>query len=104
MQVERLAREHPGHVFIGGVAVYLHAINNPRTRDLAEASHVADFMLALADFADLRDTDEVVANRRLSKHRLIRDGVECYVSLLRQVCAGPSSRISPGVTLRRPSG
>jgi hypothetical protein len=84
MQVERLAREHPGHVFIGGVAVYLHAINNPRTKDLAEASHDADFMLALADFADLRDTDEVVANRRLSKHQLIRDGVEFDVYVERQ--------------------
>src|SRR5262245_5897824 len=81
---ERLATEHPGHVFIGGVAVYLHAVNNARTRDLAEASHDADFMLSLADFADLRDTDEVVANRRLSKHQLIRDGVEFDVYVERQ--------------------
>ena len=80
----RLATEHPGHVFIGGVAVYLHAINNPRTKDAAEASHDADLMLALADFADLRDTDEVVANRRLSKHQLIRDGVEFDVYVERQ--------------------
>jgi hypothetical protein len=63
-------------VFIRGVAVYLHAINNPRTKATAEASHDADLMLALADFADLRDTDELVANRRLSKHQLIRRGVE----------------------------
>lgn len=81
---ERLASEHPGHVFIGGVAVYLHAVNNPRTKDAAEASHDADFMLALADFADLRDTDEVVANRRLSKHQLIRQGIEFDVYVERQ--------------------
>jgi hypothetical protein len=83
-QVARLAGEHPGHVFIGGVAVYLHAVNNAATKDLAEASHDADFMLSLADFADLRDTDEVVANRRLSKHQMIRDGIEFDVYVERQ--------------------
>jgi hypothetical protein len=83
-EVTRLAEEHPGHVFIGGVAVYLHAINNPRTKATAEASHDADFMLALSEFADLRDTDEVVANRRLSKHQLIRHGVEFDVYVERQ--------------------
>lgn len=83
-EVARLAEEHPGHVFIGGVAVYLHAINNARTKELAEASHDADFMLALAEFADLRDTDEVVANRRLSKHQVIRRGVEFDVYVERQ--------------------
>lgn len=83
-EVARLAEEHPGHVFIGGVAVYLHAVNNPRTKDRAETSHYADFMLSLAEFADLRDTDEVVANRRLSKHQLIRHGVEFDVYVERQ--------------------
>lgn len=83
-EVARLAAQHPGHVFIGGVAVYLHAVNDPATRHLAEASHDADFMLSLADFADLRDTDEVVANRRLSKHQLIRRGVEFDVYVERQ--------------------
>ncbi len=83
-EVARIAEEHPGHVFIGGVAVYLHAINNPRTKEGAEASHDADFMLALSEFADLRDTDEVVANRRLSKHQLIRRGVEFDVYVERQ--------------------
>jgi hypothetical protein len=80
----RLAKEHPSHVFIGGVAVYLHAINNPQTRAAAETSHDADFMLSLSDFADLRDTDEVVANRRLSKHQVIRDGIEFDVYVERQ--------------------
>jgi len=83
-EVSRLAEEHPRHVFIGGVAVYLHAINDPRTKDIAEASHDADLMLALADFADLRDTDELVANRRLSKHQLIRNGIELDVYVERQ--------------------
>jgi hypothetical protein len=84
VEVARLAEEHVGHVFIGGVAVYLHAVNDAKTKDAAETSHDADFMLALTDFADLRDTDEVVANRRLSKHQLIRDGVEFDVYVERQ--------------------
>jgi hypothetical protein len=83
-EVARIAEEYPGHVFIGGVAVYLHATNDPRSRDFAEASHDADFMLSLADFADLRDSDEVTANRRLSKHQLFRRGVEFDVYVERQ--------------------
>ncbi len=83
-EVDRIAVEHPHHVFIGGIAVYLHAVNNPATKDIAETSHDADFMLALADFAELRDTDEVVANRRLSKHQLIRNGVEFDIYVERQ--------------------
>lgn len=81
---KQIASEHPGHVFIGGVATYLHAVNKSRTRKNAEASHDADFMISLADFADLRDTDEVVPNRRLSKHQLIRDGVEFDVYVQHQ--------------------
>lgn len=83
-EADALARQHPGHVFIGGIAVYLHAVNHPATRADAETSHDADLMLSLADFADLRDTDEVVSNRRLSKHQLIRHGVEFDVYVERQ--------------------
>src|SRR3990172_2523791 len=83
-EMERVAATYPGHVFIGGVAVYLHAVNNPKTRGLAEASHDADFMLALSDFADLRDAEEIVPNRRLSKHQLIRGGVEFDVYVERR--------------------
>lgn len=83
-EVERIAVEYPGHVFIGGIAVYLHAIHRPESRELAESSHDADLMLSLADFADLRDQDEVVANRRLSKHQLIRHGVEFDIYVERQ--------------------
>jgi predicted nucleotidyltransferase len=79
-----IASEYPGHVFIGGVAVYLHAMNNARLKESAEASHDADFMLSLTDFSDLRRTFEVTANRRLQKHQLIRDGIEFDVYVERQ--------------------
>lgn len=65
-----------GVVFIGGIAVYLHAINRDETQTLAEFTHDADFYISLADMADLRDIEEVVANRRLSKHQLIKRGFE----------------------------
>ena len=65
-----------GVVFIGGIAVYLHAINNDLTKDLAETTHDADFYISIADMSDLRDIEEVTPNRRLSKHQLIKRGFE----------------------------
>lgn len=65
-----------GVIFIGGIAVYLHAINTEDTREFAAFTHDADFYISLADMADLRDIEEVVANRRLSKHQLIKRGFE----------------------------
>lgn len=65
-----------GVVFIGGIAVYLHTLNNAPIRHLAEFTHDADFYISMADMADLRDIEEVVANRRLNKHQLIKRGFE----------------------------
>jgi hypothetical protein len=65
-----------GVVFIGGIAVYFHVVNFPETRDFAEFTHYADFYISLADLADLRDIEEVVSNRRLSKHQLTKRGFE----------------------------
>lgn len=65
-----------GVVFIGGIAVYMHAINNTQTRDYAEFTHDADFYISIADMSDLRDIEEVVANRRLNKHQLTKRGFE----------------------------
>lgn len=79
-----VAESLPDHVFIGGVAVYLHAINEQRGKTFAEASHDADFMLSLADFAILRDDYEVTMNRRLEKHQIIVDGVELDVYIEHQ--------------------
>ena len=72
-----IASDYPDSlVFIGGVAVYLHAINHEPTRALAESTHDADFYISLADMADLRDSEELTANRRLSKHQLVKRGFE----------------------------
>jgi hypothetical protein len=65
-----------GLVFIGGIAVYLHAINHDRTRQYAESTHDADFYISIADMADLRDLEEVTSNRRLSKHQMVKKGFE----------------------------
>lgn len=65
-----------GVVFIGGIAVYLHMINTEDLGGYAEFTHDADFYISLADMADLRDLEEVTANRRLNKHQLIKGGFE----------------------------
>ena len=65
-----------GVVFIGGIAVYLHAVNNEAAKPFAEFTHDADFYISLADMADLRDLEEVTPNRRLNKHQLIKRGFE----------------------------
>ena len=65
-----------GVVFIGGIAVYFHSINFEATRNLVEFTHDADFYISLADMADLRDIEDVVSNRRLNKHQLIKRGFD----------------------------
>lgn len=80
---EGLAAELPGHVFIGGVAVYLHAVNGRRASQV-EVSHDADVMVSLSDLSSLRDEVEVVSNRRLGKHQVVVDGVEVDVYVERQ--------------------
>jgi len=63
-----------GLVFIGGIAVYFHSGKTPD--NFGEFSHDGDFLMSLADFADLRDLYEVTRNRRLTKHQLIKNGIE----------------------------
>ncbi len=65
-----------GMAYIGGIAVYLHAVNTDATASYAEATHDADFYIGVSDMSDLRDREEVTPNRRLSKSQLIRDGFE----------------------------
>lgn len=74
----------PGLVFIGGIAVYMHAVNSPQGRDLAEATHDGDFYISLADMQDLRDIEEVVPNRRLNKAQITKKGFEFDVYVERQ--------------------
>lgn len=73
-----------GLVFIGGIAVYLHARNTPSVAQYAESTHDADFYVSLADMGDLRDIEEVTPNRRLSKHQLIKRGFEFDIYTERQ--------------------
>lgn len=65
-----------GVVYIGGIAVYLHIINQEKIASLAEFTHDADFYISMADMSDLRDIEEVTPNRRLNKHQLIKSGFE----------------------------
>lgn len=77
-----LAEDHPGHVFIGGLAVYMHATNC--NRGVPEASHDSDLMVSLTDFSSMRDDFEVTRNARLGKHQLIWDNVEFDVYVEQQ--------------------
>ena len=63
-------------VFIGGVAVYLHAAKRSLGLVTLETSHDADFMISFSDFGVLREEEELTRNRRLSKHQMVVDGVE----------------------------
>lgn len=73
-----------GLVFIGGIAVYLHAINHEKSAHLAEFTHDADFYISLADAGDLRDIEELVPNRRLSKCQFMKGGFAFDVYIERQ--------------------
>jgi hypothetical protein len=73
-----------GVVFIGGIAVYLHAVNTPSVADLAETTHDADFYISLADMGDLRDLEEVTSNRKANKHQFRRHGFEFDIYTERQ--------------------
>jgi len=73
-----------GVVYIGGIAVYLHAKNSQDSQALAEFTHDADFYISLADMSDLRDLEEVIPNRRLSKHQMLKQGFEFDIYTERQ--------------------
>jgi hypothetical protein len=80
--VRTFAHTYPEDVIaVGGVAVYLHA-RAAADADLPEEyTHDADVCVALTAWSDIRDAHEVTANRRLSKHQLVIDGVEFDVYL-----------------------
>lgn len=63
-------------VFIGGVAVFLHVQEAQAPQTLVEFSHDGDFLISLADYAALRQLEEVTANRRLQKHQFIKHGID----------------------------
>lgn len=65
-----------GLVYIGGIAVYLHCINQQEGTPLAESTHDADFYISFTDMSDLREIEEVTPNRRLQKSQFIKNGFE----------------------------
>jgi hypothetical protein len=84
-ECRELAAGYPdGLVFIGGIAVYLHAINVEETRPFAEATHDGDVYISVADMSDLRNIEEVTPNRRLHKSQIIKGGFEFDIYTERQ--------------------
>jgi hypothetical protein len=73
-----------GMVFIGGIAVYAHAINNQETEGLAETTHDGDLYISKADLIDLRDIEQLTNNRRLGKQQLVKKGFEFDVYVQRE--------------------
>ncbi len=65
-----------GVAFIGGIAVYAHAIAKEETARYAAKSHDADFMIMLPEFVDLRDIEALTPNRRLGKQQFVKNGFE----------------------------
>ena len=61
--------------------MYLHARQARLAPWGVEFSHDGDFYVSLTDFSDLRDIEEVTANRRLSKHQFIKNGLSFDVYL-----------------------
>ena len=74
-ECRELGESYPDAVFIGGVAVYLHA-SHAGTGVPPEVSHDADFMVSVLDYGALKDVEEVTANPRLGKHQMLSGGVE----------------------------
>ena len=66
----------PGVVFIGGVAVYLHACEAAVATIVPESSHDADFMISFSGYGCLKDMEEITYNSRQCKHQMIVDEVE----------------------------
>lgn len=64
----------PGLVFIGGIAVYLHALNHEKVAGYAEATNDGDVYISTSGLIDLRDIEELSQNTRLSKHEFQKNG------------------------------
>ena len=66
----------PGVVFIGGVAVYLHASEAAIATIVPESSHDADFMISFPGYGDLKDMEEITYNPRRHKYQMSVGEVE----------------------------
>lgn len=71
----RIAGDYPDDaVFIGGLAIYLHAINSESMKDMAESTHDGDLFISLTGFGFMRAEESLTSNAALRKHQLIRSG------------------------------
>ncbi len=72
-------------VFIGGIAVYIHAVNGgDETSCIAAATHDGDMVVSIMDMQDLREEEELTSNRRLRKHELKKNGFSFDIYTERQ--------------------
>lgn len=71
-EVSDMGRLYDGAVFIGSIAVYLHAVNDEATSAFAEPTKDVDFYISLASLSDLRETEELTGNSRLARHEFWR--------------------------------
>ena len=82
--VQEIGQLYEDLVYIGGIAVYLHAVNHEKTREFAEATHDADLYISLANLSDLRSIEELTTNKRLSKQEFHKSGFAFDVYAERQ--------------------
>lgn len=71
-------------VYIGGIAVYLHSINNPLTEAYAEATADADLYISLASLSQLRSIEELTQTPRLKMQTFQKEGFSFDVYAERQ--------------------
>ena len=82
--VSEIGRLYEDLVYIGGIAVYCHAINQESTKQYAEATNVADLYISLANLSDLRNIEELTQNPRLGKQEVQTGGFSFDVYAERQ--------------------
>ena len=82
--VSEVGRLYEDLVYIGGIAVYLHAINQAATMAYAEATNDADLYISVAELSELREIEELTQNHRLKKHEFQKGGFSFDVYAERQ--------------------
>lgn len=65
-----------GIAFIGGIAVHAYLEHSGEYAKYAAQSHDADFVIRIADMADLRDLEALTPNARLNKQQFVKNGFE----------------------------
>lgn len=82
--VTEVSQMYDDAVYIGGIAVYMHAINKTETSQYAETTSDADFYITFTTLSELREMEEVHQNTRLKKHEFLKDGFSFDVYTERQ--------------------